>query len=186
MRLILFICSFWFCSQGNAQFFRASIEPFAGMNYYHSVRKVYEFEPYGGVEAQYGLKAYAHFGNNLSLTGGFGGIGSLSDGELFGNVTAKFSFLKNYQTGFSVFTEAGLEITDNDGPYIPFYLGTSQYFGNGISFNFRVRVPTFLDVKYFYDVNHFKTGVEFGLQFDLIKMKPPDPLTRNGNPFILL
>ncbi|MFT4603095.1 MAG: hypothetical protein ACI857_003282, partial [Arenicella sp.] len=57
---------------------------------------------------------------------------------------------------------------------------------NGISFNFRVRVPTFLDVKYFYDVNHFKTGVEFGLQFDLIKMKPPDPLTRNGNPFILL
>jgi hypothetical protein len=171
---------------GYSQFFRASFEPYLGLNYYHSVRSNYEFEPFHGVQTNLGLKVYTHFGNLFDLTAAFGFTNNPSDGEKFANVTAKYTFLRNYQTGFSCFAEAGLEISDYGEAGIPLYFGTSQKLAERVTFNFRVRIPTFLDVKYFYDVNQFKTGVEFGLQFAFPKFRKPEPLTVFGNPFILM
>lgn len=167
-----------------SQFFRASIEPYVGFNYYHSVSSNYEWEAYQGVESNLGIKIYTHLGNRFSVAGAVGLLDNPTDGDYFGNITAKCSFLRNQLTGFSCFAEAGIEISDYQTS-LPFYLGTSQNFGNGISFNFRVRIPTFIDVQYFYDVTHFTAGVEFGLQFAIPKFRKPKPLTVFGNPFIL-
>ncbi len=186
MRILFLAVILLVSNPSDAQWFRASVEPHVGLHYYKSIRKVYEFDPYHGLEGRYGLKAYAHFGNHLSLSAGMGGMNGVGNGDLFAQATLRCFFFKNYQTGFSAFVESGLEFTDWGDDGIPFYLGTQQKLGNGIYLNFRMRLPTFMDVKYFYDLNHFKTGVELGLQFDLIKMRPPDPLTRNGNPFILM
>jgi len=186
MRILITIIILLASKPSDAQWFRASLEPYVGLHYYKSIRKVYEFEPYQGLEGRYGIKAYAHFGNRLSLTAGLGAMNGFGSGELFGQATLRCFVLKNYDTGFSFFAETGLEFGDWGDNGIPFYLGTQQRLGSGLSFNFRVRLPTFLDVKYFYDINHFKAGIELGLEFDLIKMRPPDPLTRNGNPFILM
>lgn len=185
MKVLLIISSFFIYRNSIGQFFKASLEPFIGLNYYHSVRSSLENPPYQGVESLLAVKLYGHIGNRILFSAGAGTVGDPSDGEMFLSVTGKFIVWKNYETGFSCFAETGIETLEFDDTFMPFYIGTNQNFGNGVSFNFRLRIPTFLDVVYFYDVNHFKVGVECGLQFVIPKFRKPKPLTVFGNPFIL-
>ena len=74
---------------------------------------------------------------------------------------------------------------NGDEDNVLFYLGTQQYFGDGLALNFRWRIPTFIDLEYLNWTDRWKTGFELGLQFDLNLSRFNKPITGGGNPFIL-
>lgn len=169
---------------GKAQSFRPSIEPFIGGKVYH-LAKNHELSSYPkGFTGIAGLRGSYHFGNYIALNAGFGFRTDLYWRNMFALSTLKVTFLRTPSTGFSAFVESGIEISEED-EFIPVYLGTNQYFGKGVSLNFRLRIPSIVDVEPLSWSNRYELGIEFGLQFDLHRNKPPKPLTGFGNPFIL-
>jgi hypothetical protein len=168
----------------NCQFIVPTIEPILGVNYFKSLEKPYESPNYSGVGIYYGLKGGCAIGSRLSIGLGTGMKRYPFDIDFFINATIKAYFYRNYQTDFSVFCELGIENSYEGGPTVPLFLGTNQYMGENVSFNFRVRIPTFLEEHFFRYTHHIELGLEVGLQFDF-PIKTKKKLTVFGNPFIL-
>jgi len=162
----------------------AFAEPIVGTNYYKSIEKPWETKNYKGVGYYYGIKAGAFVLNRVALTASIGDRSYPFDDDYFFNTLVRTYFFRNHQTEFSVFTEIGFEVSDWGGPAIPFYIGTSQYFGDNVSFNFRMRLPTFLDRQFMAYSRQIEAGFEAGLQFDF-PVRMNKKITKSGNPFLL-
>lgn len=167
------------------QFFLPTVEPMAGINYYNSIETHEYSEEYAGVSVYYGMRWGCFIGNRVLLSIGVGLKQYPYDLDYFMNSSIKGYVYRDYLTGFSVFCEIGGEVSEWGGLTLPFYLGTNQYITESVSFNFRVRLPTFLDVKYMETAGHVEIGMEAGIQFDLTGLKRKK-ITRIGNPFILM
>jgi hypothetical protein len=167
-----------------SQFFLPSLEPLVGLNYYRSTRPTEDSKIYAGVSYYFGMRGSCYIGNRIMLSTAAGMKAYPYSSDYFINASVKAFVYRDYQTGFSVFCELGGEISDWGGLTLPFYLGTNQYFAESVSFNFKVRIPTFFDVKFLETVGHIELGMEAGLQFDL--NRKPKKITGTGNPFILL
>ena len=169
----------------NSQYIRPAIEPNIGVSYFRSIGSYYDPIEYKGVSLRTGLRAHCLIGNRIAVSAGIGLTSDYLYNGYFVTSSVRVYVFRNYQTDFSVFGELGGEISDWGGYTIPFYVGTSQYFAKSIAFNFRVRIPTLLDVKLLRSAGHIETGIEAGLQFDLSRSKPKK-ITGSGNPFILM
>lgn len=180
-----FILFVFFPFSSSSQFVIPAVEPILGINYYKSTVSYEDSQDYAGISFYYGLRAHCLIGNRITLSTGAGIKQYPYDLDYFITTSIKTYVFRNYQTGFSVFCELGGEISDWGGLTLPFYLGTNQYMGESVSFNFRFRIPTFLDVKYLETVGHVELGMEAGLQFDITKRRTKK-VTRSGNPFILI
>jgi len=169
----------------HAQYLRSAIEGLAGANYYKSTGLGYPEKDYQGVAFYYGGSAKLLIGNHLSLNvnAGVKLYPYYSDDYFVGCSMQTFVY-RDYQTGFSAFLQGGLELSDWGDITIPFYLGTTQYFAEQLCFNFRLRVPTFLDVVWLETAGHIESGIEVGLQYDF-RFNRQKEITRSGNPFIL-
>ena len=185
MRAIFFILFFTYNLSASSQWAKLSIEPYSGLNYYRSLKRYYPLEPYSGFERLLAAKALFTLGDRMSIAGGGGVAHEVGFGNWFFNATSRIYFLKNYETKFSLFVEGGIQIYEVIENNVLLYLGTQQYFGEGIALNFRWRIPTFIDMEYLNWTNHLKTGFELGLQFDFDFDWMKKPITGSGNPFIL-
>ena len=173
-----------------AQFIVPSIEPLVGLNYYRRINfpetnYANSYVQKRGIVAYYGIRGRCMFGNRLAISNSFG-YRSVSFAEDYFLAASIQTYLhRNYKTGFSVFCETGIELQELGGVAMPFYIGTTQYFGETVCFNFRFRMPLFIDALRFESADLIETGLEMSLQFDLRRRRTPE-LTRFGNPFILI
>ena len=180
----LFLSIFTFLSiNAVAQFFTPAAEFLIGSNYYKSTHHQNDQIEYEGVSLYYGLKGKLLIGNHFAVNAA-GGIKYYPfDADYFISSTVQATIYRNYNTGFSVFCEAGAEVSDWGDLSLPLFAGVNQYVGDGFSFNFRLRIPTIIDVNYFNIAGHYEAGMEASLQFELSRNNKP--ITRSGNPFIL-
>ena len=180
----IFISFILFPLSVQSQILLPAIEPVLGINYYKSANTYDDSYYYSGVAFYYGLRGQCFIGNRVAVAIGGGAKSYPYNGDFFMSASIKGYVYRDYQTGFSVFCELGGEASGWGGLSLPLIVGTNQYMGESISFNFRLRIPTILDVKRFDYSSQYEVGIEAGLQFDLTRKNKK--ITRYGNPFILL
>lgn len=189
MRVLIFIITFFLQTTIFCQFLKPELECFYGSYYYKRNTNVSDIK-------RQGLTTMASVRLHLNITKHFSlipGIGvdriyvyySPINAEFFLSLHLGYKLKLKNSPSTSFFTSMGIEIESTYGTKIPIIFGLETEVSETVNWMFRTRLPSLIDTKFTELYDYTEIGLEIGLKVWLKNNKPPEPIHKYGNPFIL-